>query len=152
MTNSEDLERHTPQDAAYRDKTSPVWDMSQERMFMENLLNQRFNFFLVAFAFVLAAAVNSKVQLHLQLILTLGAAISFLFALVLWRSQRKLDLILKDLFTDPSHPASIINDRAGTGSRRHLIGFVIPPLCCATLTVGAALAWCCVFTVPPVAR
>jgi predicted HTH transcriptional regulator len=31
--------RHT------RDRASPVWDMSQERVFLESLMNQRFNFF-----------------------------------------------------------------------------------------------------------
>ena len=30
------------------------WDMSQERAFLENLLSQRFNFFLVFFSLVVA--------------------------------------------------------------------------------------------------
>ena len=105
-------EVHPKQTAAERDKASPVWDMSQERAFIENLLNHRFNFFLVFFSIVLAGAVNAKTQTHLQIILGLGSVICVLFAMVLRRSQEKLDLILNDLFTDESHPYTIIDKRA----------------------------------------
>ncbi len=150
MSDANDRERHSPLDAATRDKSSPVWDMSQERVFIENLLNQRFSFFLVVFSLVLAGAINSKAQLHLQIVLTLGAIVTTLFAAVLGRSQEKLDLILTDLFTDRSHPAAIIDSRAKKrGSRRRLIGVWIPRICCLVLIVGAALAW---FGVLQVAR
>ena len=92
--NHGDLERHLPLTAEYRDRTSPVWDMSQERVFIETLLNQRFNFFLIFFSLVLAGAINAKEQLHFQLVLSLGTVICFLFASVLRRSQQKLDLII----------------------------------------------------------
>jgi WD40 repeat protein len=36
-------DQHKPIPASIRDSTSPVWDMSQERAFIETLLNQRFN-------------------------------------------------------------------------------------------------------------
>lgn len=90
------LEQHAPLQADYRDKTSPVWDMSQERAYIENLLAQRFNFFLVFFSIVMAGSVNAKTQHQLQIVLGIGSAICILFALVLARSQEKLDLCLAD--------------------------------------------------------
>ncbi len=126
----------------YREKTSPVWDMSQERLFIETLLNQRFNFFLVFFSLVLAGAVNAKHQIEFQLILTLGAFVTTMFALVLNRSQQKLDLIISDLMTDPTHPVRIIDNLAGrSGGRRQLIGVWIPRFCATVLWVAAVAAW-----------
>ena len=126
--------------------------MSQERAFIENLLNQRFNFFLVVFSLVLAGALNSKVQLHLQLVLTIGSILAVLLAAVLARSQEKLDIILADLFSDASHPATIANNRARKGGgRRQLIGLWIPRFCCAILVLGAIFAWIGILqvSVPP---
>jgi disulfide bond formation protein DsbB len=147
----DEIEIHKPLDAATRDKSSPVWDMSQERVFIENLLNQRFSFFLIVFSLILAGSINSKMQIQFQVILTLGAIVTTLFAAVLGRSQEKLDLILADLFADPSHPASIINRQAKQGgSRRRLIGVWIPRFCCIVLIAGAILAWFDVLRVPKV--
>ena len=134
-------ELHAPMSASVRDKNSPVWDMSQERAFIENLLGQRFNFFLVFFSLVIAGSVNSRTQLHLQIVLGIGTAICVLLATTLARSQEKLDLILDDLFSDPSHPVTIINKRAKpSGSRRKVISSVIPRLCCSLLLVGFVCA------------
>ena len=149
MSDKNNSEAHEPMDAATRDKSSPVWDMSQERVFIENLLSQRFSFFLVVFSIVLAGGINSKAQLHLQIVLTLGAIVTSLFAAVLGRSQEKLDLILADLFSDSSHPAAIIDRRAKKGgSRRRLVGVWIPRICCSVLILGAVLAWFNVLQVP----
>src|SRR5690242_9488913 len=114
--------------AAEHDTASPVWDMSQERAFVENLLNQRFNFFLVFFSLVVAGSVNAKTQVMFDIILGVGAVIGLLFTLVLSRTQQKLELILEDLFTDKSHPATIIDRRTHklVGSRLRFIGFYIP--------------------------
>jgi len=134
-------ELHAPLSASDRDDKSPVWDMSQERAFIENLLGQRFNFFLVFFSLVIAGSVNSKTQLHLQIILGIGATICVLLATTLARSQEKLDLILNDLYSDPSHPVTIINKRAKpSGSRRKVISSVIPRLCCLLLLAGFVCA------------
>jgi len=125
-----------------RDKLPPVWDMSQERAFMENLLGQRFNFFLIFFSLVIAGALNARSQVHLNIVLPLGNLICWLLSLVLFRSQRKLDLILKKLLADETHPASIIDMGANGISMRKLIGYVIPIICCSALTVGTILALC----------
>ena len=145
------LEQHQPLQADYRDKTSPVWDMSQERAFIENLLALRFNFFLVFFSIVLNGLVNAKTQLHLEILLGIGSTICILFAMVLARSQEKLDLCLADLFADESHPAAIIDRRASKGgSRRRYIGVWIPRFCCAFLFVCFVLSLLGVLTVPQV--
>jgi hypothetical protein len=128
--------------ASIRDKTPPVWDMSQERAFIETLLNQRFNFFLFMFSLVIAGGINSKKQVHLQIILTIGAVITILLASLLVRSQEKLDIMLKYLFADKSHPAAIVNALANPkGSRRRLLGIYIPIICCLLLVTGAIMAW-----------
>ena len=142
-------EQHKPISAADRDNVSPVWDMSQERAFIENLLARRFNFFLVFFSIVMAGSVNAKTQPQLQIVLGIGSTICVLFALVLARSQEKLDLCLVDLFTDASHPATIIDQRASKGgSRRRVLGVWIPRLCCAVLLIGFVLSLFGVLTVP----
>ncbi len=144
-------EQHQPISATERDKSSPVWDMSQERAFIENLLARRFNFFLVFFSIVMAGSVNAKTQPQLQIVLGIGSAICVLFAMVLARSQEKLDLCLEDLFTDLSHPAKIIDQRASQGgSRRRVLGIWIPRLCCAILIIGFILSLCGVVNVPQV--
>jgi len=124
-----------------RDKTSPVWDMSQERAFNEQLLNQRFSFFVVFFGLCIAGALNAKSQLHFQLVLSIGAVVTFLFALVLNRTQKKVDLVIEDLFTDATHPITIIENKCGPGSKRKILGHHIPVLCCGLLFVGALFAW-----------
>lgn len=142
----EDLRKHEPQPATRRDTQSPVWDMSQERIFIETLLNQRFNFFMVFFGFVMAGSVNAKSEVILKLLLTLGLVVCILFALVLRRSQEKLDLIIADLQTDTSHPVTLIDAQAKQGgSRRRLIGVGIPTLCCTVLGGATIAAWCGIF-------
>lgn len=123
------------------EKNLSKWDMSQERAFMENLLSQRFNYFIVFYSIVVAGFVNSKNLLYSQLILILGAIITTLLGSTLHRAQQKLDLILEELFNDKSHPATIINDKAGgsKGSKRRLIGITIPAICYWTLIIGATL-------------
>ncbi|MFH1051719.1 MAG: hypothetical protein V1779_12425 [bacterium] len=105
--------------------------MSQERAFMENLLSQRFNYFLLFFSIIVIGFSNTYIEKPIlaQIIVFLGSIVIFLLALTLKRSQCKLDLILEKLLKDPNHPVKIINDLAGKGSRRKLIGIWIPTIC-----------------------
>jgi len=90
---------------------------------------------------------NARSQPDSQIMLTVGAVIYLLMALVLTRSQQKVDLVLSDLFSDPSHPAKIIDDRAskwrsfGIGTVRRIFGYGVLWLCCVALIIGASLAW-----------
>ena len=115
--------------------------MSNERAFMENLLCSRFNFFLVFFALVIAAAVSTKEVVHFKIVITLGAVISIPFALTIARAQKKVDIALKQLFRTEGHPVKILNDECGGPSMRKWIGYWIPLVCCAALGIGAILAW-----------
>ena len=140
-------------------ETSPAlgqqqpWDWSQERQFIENLLCQRFNFFLLFYSLVIAGALTARSPEHFKAVLVLGALLVTLFALPLFRAQQKLDLIIAKLFEDPAHPAKLSDDlaRGGAGapwyirwvvrgSRRRLIGYGIPLICSLSMIVGAILA------------
>jgi hypothetical protein len=133
--------KHKTITANVRHLNALVWDMSQERAFIENLLSQRFNYFILFYSIIVAGFVSTNNIIYCQIILTLGAVITFLFARVLRRSQQKLDLILGYLFKDDLHPAKIIDDRAigCIGSKRKIIGIVIPTICYLTLSIGALL-------------
>ena len=120
----------------------PEWTMSDERVFIENLLCTRFNFFLVFFSLVLAGAITASDPAHFTIILCLGAIISVPFALTIARAQAKLDIALAELFGRDEHPAKILNDACSGISMRRCIGYWIPFLCCGALVVGAILALC----------
>lgn len=120
------------------------WTMSQEREFIENLLCQRFNFFIVFFGLVVAGTVASRSERLSCVILWSGAFICLFLATTLFRAQHKLDFILNGFFeNDKSHPATIVHvgcKDAWIGSVRHVIGYGIPSLCTLLLFVGAFLA------------
>lgn len=148
--NNDKLIKHNPIDASSRDMSSPVWDMSQERAFIENLLNQRFNFFLIFFSITMAGFVNTDNWLVGQTILTLGSVILILIARAIEKSEQKLDLIVGDLCKDISHPIRIINDATGGNfeSRRRLIGIIIPRICYITMLVLAILHLIYILAIP----
>jgi hypothetical protein len=125
-----------------KDGGSPRWDISQERAFIENLLGQRFNFLLIVFSIFVAGAVNARSAPILQcLVLTLGSVIICLLMLTIRRSQEKLDILLKIIFQDKTHPAAVANDLAKGRSRRGLVGNVIPALCLWVMASWAAFSW-----------
>lgn len=114
--------------------------MVEERDFSENLLCTRFNFFLIFFSLVVGGAISTSDPLYFKIVLCLGATISFLLALTIARIQKKLDIILEDLFKTEDHVMKIINDRCTGISMRKLIGYWIPTICCSVLILGAILA------------
>jgi hypothetical protein len=119
---------------------SPRWDISQERAFVENLLGQRFNFLLVFFSIYVAGAVNIKDDRILQsFVLTLGAMIAFFLAWAIFRTQKKLDIVLNNLH--PSHPHKIIEEQLKFPTGRYFIAYVIPSICFFALTLWALYDW-----------
>ena len=126
--------------------TSSSWDLSQERVFMENLFCQRFNFFIVIFSLVVAGAAGANTQVKLAAILWIGCALCTLVGLTIYRNYVKLMWILQSLHRIPGHPVS----QSGVAVRElgwrglfkvnAIIGVVIPVLCCLILLVGAFLA------------
>lgn len=118
------------------------WDMSQERQFMENLLCQRFNFFLVVFAAVVAGALAADERWELLMVQWIGLIISVVMAITLWRSQLKLDLIISELKRDDQHPVAVIDKRARGFSARWMIGYLIPPACCLFQMIMLTISHC----------
>ena len=122
------------------------WDMSQERAFIENLLCQRFNFFIVIFSLVIAGAASANTQTKLSPILSIGFLLCFLVALTIYRVYVKLIWILKELHQLKDHPVGA----SSTGIKKlrmpklfgvnWIIGWYVPALCCLILLLGAILS------------
>ncbi|MFO0932929.1 MAG: hypothetical protein U1E39_09485 [Planctomycetota bacterium] len=121
------------------------WDLSQERAFIENLLCQRFNFLLVLFAVVVAAAAATQALVWQVCILGAGAVMCGLVGLTVYRSHVKLDLILSRLKKMPGHAVAVIEqDAKALGCRalfsvRPILGVFVPILCACLLFVGMVL-------------
>ena len=128
------------------------WDLSQERVFMENLFCQRFNFFIVIFSLVIAGAAGANTQPKLDAILWVGFLLCALVGLTLYRNYVKLIWILRSLHKIPSHPVaqSGVHVRQlglrGLFGVNAIIGIIIPLVCCSALLAGAVLASFCVLT------
>ncbi|HEY5741297.1 MAG TPA: hypothetical protein VIS99_02045 [Terrimicrobiaceae bacterium] len=124
------------------------WDMSDEREFMENLLCQRFNFFLVMFSLILTAAFTSQSDLGRTMILATGAFLSLFVWLTIYRAHVKHHWIMRHLYDRPEHPAAIVNSAVkdlgprGLFSVSRYIGIVIPWLCIAVLVSLTVLSIC----------
>lgn len=122
------------------------WNMSDEREFMENLLCQRFNFFLVMFSLVLTAAFTSQSQLGRTLILATGVVLSVMVWLTIYRAHVKHHWIMQHLYGRPEHPAAIVNTevkKLGVKSFRSVsrfIGVGIPLLCILLMLVFTVIS------------
>jgi len=123
-------------------------DLRHERDHLENLVCQRFNFFLLFLSLIILGAVTTSKQLHFQVVLWFGAIISILLALTINRAGRKLDIILDRLFAGTANAIGWVNGQAGGHSVRHLVSAIIPALCCLALLAAAILAALHVLTVP----
>ncbi len=131
------------------------WSWSQERVFLEEIICQRFNFLLVFYSLVVVGAFTTQSSLNFSLAFTLGALITSLIAVPIARVQRRLDCVLEEIESlYPDHPAvrtdKLVHEgsrlpplfrRMARKSRREWIGYGIPTLCAASLCVGAGLAW-----------
>lgn len=117
---------------------------SQEREFMENLLCQRFNFFLVSFSLFLAAAFASDTTHGRTAVLLAGLLVTILIGITIYRVHRKHHWIMQQLYHTEGHPAYLVNEAmkkigvVNLGSVSVLVGIIIPLACVATIAV---LAW-----------
>lgn len=144
-----EMANRQPSDAA--DETSLAdtgsWDLSQERMFIENLFCQRFNFFIVIYSLVIAGAATTNIQWKLTAILAIGFVLCLLVSLTIYRNYVKLIWILKTLHRNPQHPVAMAQTGIQSlGARRlfgvnSIIGIWIPVFCCITLLVGFVLSF-----------
>jgi hypothetical protein len=133
-----------------RDEKSPVWDISQERSFIENLCNQRFNFFIVFFSVILVGIANAKTMIVQHSILLIGTLIAFLLFLGLCRVYHKLNIIIEIIYEDESHPSTIVNKQAKGFGVRWIYSYAIPILCLLVLFIGIIMSFCgCLEAVAP---
>ena len=113
------------------------WSMSDERSFFENLLVQRFNFLLVFAGLVVAGYVEASNDFVRLAVLLLGVSVCWPLRATLIRAQQKLTVIMRHLYSDPTHPAAIVDEEVGrSGSRQGLIGKSIPNLLSWSFTLA----------------
>ncbi|MBW2648460.1 MAG: hypothetical protein JRC53_01370 [Deltaproteobacteria bacterium] len=83
------------------------WNLSDERQFIENLFNQRLNFYLVVYSLVIAGAFNAVDPHDRALVLAIGIFLCAILALSMYRACHKLLLILKLLHRTNGHPVRL---------------------------------------------
>jgi hypothetical protein len=125
------------------------WSMSEERELMENLLCQRFNFFLVLFALFILSATTCRDDTTSGVILAMGFLLCLMVWMTVYRAHVELHWIMQErIYKTEKHPAKIVNDEI---KRRGLlslfsvsrwIGVVIPAVCCVILIGGALGLFC----------
>jgi hypothetical protein len=128
------------------EESKSEWSLSQERAFMEDLVQKRFHFLLLVLFFVVAGALAATSQTRLKLILTAGLVIFALVSATVFRAYVKLDELLKILHQDESHPISILQKRikarrCGLFGVQWMIGALIPGLITLCLLFVTALVW-----------
>ncbi len=114
-------------------------EILREREFMENLIQTRFNFFIITFGVILVYGLTSEHLEHAFLIMTIGDAVLIGLAVAIYRIYIKLEKILFLLRFYPKTPVGVIGlwtrlpeHRFNSVPATHLIGYLIP--------VGACLA------------
>ena len=123
------------------------WDFNSERELMENLFCQRFNFLLVIYSLFVTAAATTTSQQTLNIVLTLGALLTILVCLTIWRAYVKLIVNLRILYNLPQHAFEFIGAEVkelgarGLFGVNSIIGLWVPIFCGTSLAMGAALAW-----------
>jgi len=131
-----------------RDLKAPVWDMSQERVFVFTLVNQRLQFLILFCSIVVAGAINAQSQGRVQFVLILGAIIAWLFSAVIIQTQARLTAVLNIIEQDPTHPYTIVTSQTKQKYRiQPLVSYLIPVICSITLTIGGVLALFGILTV-----
>lgn len=113
------------------------WNIYQERAFIENLLCQRFNFFILLFSLIItsAATVKSDDMLLFDMIVVSGILLCSCVGITIIRIYSKLDVILKMIYKyeSPAMFKEIQNEankyKFSFVNVNILIGFYIPVIC-----------------------
>jgi len=125
------------------------WSYFSEREFVENLVSQRFNYFIVAYSiFITASATVNEVK-SLIIILSLGILVLSFIGFTIYRTHVWLDIVFKILHNLPEkvHLFEMIREeqkksiwiKRHHGSVNKMIGIYIPLFCCLTLIIGLIL-------------
>ena len=122
---------------------SDKWDVNQERVFLENLMQARFNFFLVVFGFWLVGIASITEKVPKLVFLAFGILICALLWLTVRRICQKVIVALDIIRADKMHPATQVDSAAGLSriikvSSNRLIGYIIPVICISMLVIWGA--------------
>jgi hypothetical protein len=108
-----------------REERSPCWDMSQERVFIETICNQRFNFFLAFFGASLIGASNADEPNKRLLLLLISLCICILLASKINSTYKRLEAVVNYIREDPTHPETIITKRLSGQSKQNPFTFLV---------------------------
>ncbi len=108
-----------------REETSPCWDMSQERVFIETICNQRFNFFLAFFGASLIGASNADEPNKRLLLILISLCICSLLASKINSTYKRLEAVVNYIREDPTHPETIITKRLSGQSKQNPFTFLV---------------------------
>lgn len=121
-----------------REPTAKEW--KEWLVFHENLLSQRFNFFLVFVGLVVAGIANAPTAFLQKAIAWPGTIVVFLVTLTIVKAQTKIDLIVAELrASKPRDVASLVSSRAPGPSMRWIIGYAVPVICSSALVLAIVL-------------
>ncbi|MBI1936722.1 MAG: hypothetical protein HYS25_01215 [Ignavibacteriales bacterium] len=116
------------------------WSLNQERVFSEELMNKRINFFLIFFILLLVAAFFIKEKEIVSFILAAGTVITWILSFSIFSITRKVNRIIKMLKRETGHPLSSLDTKSFDLINRFLIGYALPVFCSVIITIGSALS------------
>ena len=132
-----------------KDQKELGWSYFSEREFVENLVSQRFNYFIVVFSLFITASATVKDVKSLIIILCLGIITLSVIGFTIYRTHVWLDIVFKILHNLPekNHLFKIIREeqeeskwiKRHHGSVNKMIGIYIPLFCCLSLIIGLIL-------------
>ena len=116
--------------------THKEWTLSQERVFMEDLVYKRLTLFPTLAAALITGAISLRATPWLAGVLLAGGTIlCWVIQQTVHRVQLKLDIILQIFFDDKGHPTGRVNSLYNDRSRIRLVGVGVPSAVCLLLTV-----------------
>ena len=117
------------------------WSMSQERVFMEDLVYKRLTLLIAFVAAVLAGAINLFPHPILQAaLLFAGAVVSWLLRLTVVRAHQKMVWISDRLKERSDHPLHVIQEAFPRGSVNRLVGVWLPHISTVVLAIAFVVA------------
>jgi hypothetical protein len=124
-----------------------ITGLDDERKYIEELLNDRFNFFMLFFSIIAAGAAATTSQVLFRWILTIGSLVSWFLAMTIYRCFYKQRLLWHLLEETNKNHAAIWAHAQAKGRRMSLfsviwiLGWFIPMVCTISISIAAMLAW-----------
>lgn len=117
------------------------WTLSQERVFIEELVHKRLTLQLAFVAITFAGASSANLNTLQQLgILVLGGVVTTALALATSRAHEKLEIIIRTIKqTDLKHPVTTISGLASRRGRYRLVGVYTPYLTAGSVWFAAGV-------------